>query len=221
MDDVTNQDTVEPKVEETTAPVSTDEIKTPEGTVEGQPEAVPSESNVELENLKKALRSERDSRKRYQRELAGFRGQPEVPEGETDENIYQHPEVQKLLLRNAEFELKEGVKDILNQYNLPKEVKAAIQRNPRGFVSPETTDVQNALLDIQDYVESLMGELESGSLPAQPKDVPIAGNNPVATGTNEAGVQELLNKPPEEFTPEDDKKLADYLKLERKKKGVI
>ena len=208
MDDVNVQDTVNEPVETTTTPLPGEgEMKTTETPVE-QPAPqvdVSGKDESELENLKKALKQERDLRRQSQREIAKSKGD-RVLEGydpQDIETVVQHPFVQNLLIKQAETELREGVKDVLSQYpNLPKNVSAAILKNPRGFVNPETTDVHTALIDIQDYLESISEEM--GVTTPQPKPFRVATQNPgVGANKQDVELQAILKKPPAEWSDEE------------------
>lgn len=179
-------------------------------------------NNVEA-NLNRALRQEREQRRALQRQIAEMRGQQQQPAQNPEElgELLNHPVVQSLLERQATYELKEGVGDLLSEFpNTPKYIADQIRRNPRGFVKPTTTDVQNALLDIRDYLEELSeGESNAESGP-QPKAVPIVGNNQVGSApTQDVNIQELLKKAPEELTSDEVKKLSDYQQRLSVKRG--
>lgn len=217
MDDVTAQNTVETPVETTTTPVGTEENKQTDAV--NAPEGTDTTTvNPELENIKKALKQERERVKTLLREQADYKGRKALENlpGDNLEEVMGHPMVQELQLKVAEFELKEGVKDILENYpNLPKALSSAILKNPRGYVNPATTDVQNALLDIQDYLEGIYPDFQATTT-VQPKTVPVAGTNKVvgASGLN-ADIQEILTIPPEEWTPEQEAAIQAYKRTNR------
>lgn len=209
MDNVTVQEnTVSQTQEVETAPTQTVPETVNPAVVEPQaPSTQPqrpvediAKLNQQVQNLNRALREER--RRSAQR---GSRTSQGYDLNELDENVLNHPFTQDLLLKTAEFEIKEGVKDILDQYpNLPKYVQKAIIKNPRGFVQPTTTDVQNALLDIQDYIEDIYPEFaQTQTTSPSPKNVPIMGNNRVLNeSSRDMDIQQILKIPPEEWTPE-------------------
>lgn len=223
MDDVNNPQAVtEQPVEQTTTPTATGETQTtapaetPVTAVNPTAAGEGNQSPSQIENLNKALKAERERSKAVQRELADLKGKSSLSsyDPEDMQSIMSHPFVQDLLLKQAESDIKVGVKDILDQYpQLPESVKKAIQRNPRGFVQPDTTDVQTALLDIQDYLE----EIAAGNTPLptapQPKTVPIAQTNAsVGPQKNiDAKLKAILAKSPEDMTSEDDALLAEYM----------
>lgn len=199
--------TTQPVVEtETTQPSAEGEPKTTDAPVVPENTPVTPETHPEVENYKKALQQERQMRKQYARELAQYRGsvQPEAPQSQQGVNPSDYEEA---MLKLAEYQLKEGVQEILDAYpQLDKATVNAIKRNPRGFVNPGTMDIQNALLDIADYVEEYVTNegFTSNNTP-QPRTVPIMGNNAPAQEDNvDAEVQRLVNEvPPEDWTPEE------------------
>lgn len=121
------------------------------------------------------------------------------------EQVMQHPYVQDLMLRQAKTELREHAKDVLDQYeSIPSTVKKAILANVRGFVKESTNDIETAKIDIQEYIESILEEFDE----AKPKDkleFPVAATNapPVTKSSAPAEIQKILEKAPEEWTPED------------------
>lgn len=158
-----------------------------------------------------------DLLKQVQRELAQSRGQ-EAYRGYSEgdlEQIFAHPFVQQLLLEQAENQLRQGAEEILSRFpNIPKSIAKAITRNPRGYVSPDTTDVQTALLDIEDYVAAIAEEFGEGG-PSEPKPFPIAGTNVSAVPEEEttpAEIAALMKKPPEEWTDEEMKLAEEWNK---------
>lgn len=225
MNDVKVQEpavTETPVETETTQPSAIGETQTAETKVSGQAAkaAIPdtnveAQNNLELDNLKKALKQEREQRKTLQREMVKERGSKALDGYPQDnlEAVMAHPFVQDLLLKQAESELQEGAKEILSQYpQIPKPIANAIIKNPRGYVNAGTNDVQTALLDIADYVDSISGEFVNAT--PQPKTVPIAGNNAAIGGSpQDAEVKDIVeNIPPEDWTPEQEKVIKDYLK---------
>lgn len=185
-----------------------------------QPVVDPEKLQAQIKNLNKALETERTARKEAQRKVAQSQGS-RMMEGydpKSLEQVQQHPAYQDLALKNAEYELREGVKDILKEYsNIPQNIAGAIIRNPRGFVNQGTSDVQNALLDITDYLEGIAGSFEPAAPPApQPKNVPIMGNNKVGTQQSDTEIQQILEIPPEDWTPEQEKAIAEYNKANKR-----
>lgn len=233
MEDVTDQNenavSETSAVETTTQPSATGEQKTTgagnDGGTQVQPSRTGLDSNEELaryraevENLKKALKQERGVRKNLQRRGASSNAGTQGLAGESMDEIFSNPAVQDLLVKNAEYQMKEGLDEILSQYpQLPKAVVNAIKRNPRGYVRPETNDVQNALLDIQDYVEEIYPEFQNAATPT-PKTVPVIGNNgsPGSSRNIDAEVANILAIPIEEWTPEQSKLVSEFNKRNKR-----
>lgn len=188
----------------------------------GTPDAAGSNSpeNPQVTNLNKALSIEREARRKLQRQIAEMRGNP-AGQAQGDEDVYSHPAYQEMALKNAAYELREGAKDILEGYpQIPQAVKNAILKNPRGYVNEGTSDVQNALLDIQDYVDSIAEEFGgTDGTTSQPKTVPIVGNNSQigSQDRQDLEIQEILKLPPEEWTEEQAKAVDEYQKRNPKK----
>lgn len=146
------------------------------------------------------------------RKIATLEGQSKAPQYEDLDSVRNHPYVQELELKQAEGELKRGAEDILQRYpNIHSSVKRAILQNPRGYVQRTTTDVPNALLDIEEYIQSIADE-EVAPTP-QPKQFPVAGTNtPQAPkGTSlPLEINKILKKPVDEWTEEEAQKLEAY-----------
>ena len=163
----------------------------------------------EHENLKKALKAERD---RFRKLRRGQTDRSSVPSARPNN---QDAYLRQLETKVAMSELKEGASNILKNYpDIPESLKRAILRNPRGYIQAETQDVSTGLLDIEEYVESEM-ELISADLPSSTppkKDVHVAGSNtPDANiGATPAQIQAILSKPLDEWTSEEKKALQDY-----------
>lgn len=215
MDDVTAQtETVNQPGEGNTEAVGPAEQKPTEQTPEVQPEGeqtvTPQRGDPSV-----ALKQERELRRQLQREIAEIKGQQrmqEMPQGDDAQEVYNHPAFQELAVKAAEYELKEGTQEILEQFpHLPKEVVSAIKRNPRGFVNPTTTNVPQALMDIQEYVEGIAGDYPAQPT-GQPKPFPVAGSNQVTgTGSKQnADIQKILAKPFEDWTPQEEQAVESY-----------
>jgi len=172
------------------------EPTTPEPPVEYTPEQI---TKMLTEN--KRLRAGQSTLEKKLREsskkLTEFESQQQFKEmsPESAEQLFANPLVQKLLLQNAEYQLKEGVKEILDRYpDTPENVAKAIKANPRGFVKPGTDTVEDGLWDIEEYLTSL-----SGGTPATPpegdtptgKEFPLAATNPV---TPKSTGDEMIDK---------------------------
>lgn len=210
MDDnvtVPEQAVIETPVETTTTPPADGETET--GGTTTADAGVDSSSELarikaEAENLKQALKQERDRYKQTQRELAQTRGNRQLEQYSQEDldQVYSNPLFQEQAVKIAEYEIKEGINDILSRYpNFPKQIASAIRRNPRGYVQPTTQDVPNALLDIEDYIASVAEEFNQ---PEPPKNVRIADTNADVQnkGTSDVEIAEILSIPPEDWTPE-------------------
>lgn len=168
-----------------------------------------------------AMREERMRRQELQRKLAEIEArskQFQPQEGDlTFEQVYAHPFVQDLLVKGAERDLKDFTREMLDQYpQIPEGVKKAILKNPRGFVQSTTTDVENAKLDIQEYVEGL---LDGTVAPPVGKAVQVAPTNPPVTQTSvrPAEIEKILQKPVEEMSDEEIKLVDEYKKSQPKR----
>jgi len=104
----------------------------------------------------------------------------------------QNPMSQELLLKAAETEMKEGLEDVLADYpNISPELVKAIRANPRGFVKPGTVYVDDALLDIEDYISNI-SQGEAPKAPQKPKEFAIVGNNGGVSASGDPKVNQLL-----------------------------
>jgi len=227
---VPNNATDQPVVTQTPTtdqPVSQPEAKQPEApvaptatepTVDGEAKKQVADKMVPYQALKEARAKERKA----MRELAKYQNQSQFGQYDPEElgSVRNHPYVQQLEIKQAEAELKRGTEEVFENYpNIPAHIRKAILRNPRGFVSPTTTDVSQALSDIESYLESLNEELADASpapAPEAPKAFPVAGMNAPAatTGPNiPAEVQRILSKPMDEWTEADNKVIDDAKKL--------
>lgn len=208
--------TVEP---ETTTPTPTGENKTGDETVtppaNGEKPTIPEspESTAmqkQIDNLNKALALERKKNKRSTTRTVDTGGQ-----FADDDEVLSHPGVQDLLLKNATYELREGVKDILENYpQVPKPLVKAILGNPRGWVNDGTRDVQSALLDIEENLVRYLDEEPTAPAGPVPKVPKVMNNNSLQNNQAEIDtqVQRILGIPPEEWTTDDDKIMAEYTK---------
>lgn len=172
----------------------------------------------QLNRTQEALRKTRAqlARERQARttQNAGGQGQDGTPSGQGNEEY-----VRNLELKVAENDLRTGARKVLKNYpQIPKSVRSAILKNPRGFVSPETEDVETGLMDIEDYVSGVaeqFGDPEAGAAPQGQqvpgqKQVKIAGtNNQDASqgGSTPADVAEIMARPADTWTAEDKAKL--------------
>jgi hypothetical protein len=200
---------------ETPSSVTPDNQTTPQDRAEGPV--------TEKQVSYNALREERTKRQELQRELAQLksRGQPQYqPEGDDDFNrVMSHPFVQNLMLSQAKRELIDYARDTMDQFpSIPDSVKKAILKNPRGFVQEETVDIENAKLDLLEYIEGL-AEMSPDQQRAVAKSFPVTATN--ATGAESAGspaeIQKILNKPIDEWTKDEEALVDQYQKNAPKK----
>lgn len=227
MTDVTSPSDVNQPVETATTPAPSG--AEPNGGTPTQPSTPPGDGTAgapdatqlqsQIDNLNKALQFERNRNKQLTRGR-----QTEVPGNPENAELYQNPEYQRLALQNATYALRDGAKDIIARYpQLPPAVAKAINHNPRGWVNEGTSDIDNALLDIEEnIINYLQGEgLENATQPgAQPQPVQIAQTNKgTATDKNvEAELDRIKDIPPEEWTPEEEALVDSFLKSQRKSK---
>ena len=191
----------------------------------------------EIANLQAAMRETRGKNKSYQekvrqleRKLAEYETKQKTgqyAEGEY-ESVMSHPEVFKLYTENAEYKLKDHVGDVLKSYpDFPKDVAAAIRKNPRGWINSETRDIETAKIDIEEAIESYYQQWLEGKnaelSPAVP-DTRLRGKSPKVAGTNATGavktaeeqdIEGLMEKSPLEWTPDEIKILEKYQKSHR------
>lgn len=178
-----NQGVVEPQGTET--PENSGGTTTTPGSAEeiflGKPKSYWEKVDTENQRL-------RSGQSTLERKLARYERQPQGNADDLSRNFggdegalaewASNPLTQDLLLKAAEAELKEGVTALLNSYaEVPKPIKDAILRNPRGFVNPGTIFVDDALLDIEDYLAEQSQGNSGATTPEQPKEFPIAGTN--------------------------------------------
>lgn len=206
------------------------DIKVPESTSQGgkiagvqeMPAAVPAEAKADAGLSKpestdrtvpyQALRDAREQLRNLKRELAGMRGRQATAGLDPDdlEAIKNHPYVQQLEQQSAMAQLRQGAEEILSRYpQLPKPIAKAILRNPRALIGPETANVPEALVDIEEYIQEVADELEAETA-VTPKQVQVAGTNSPAgiqQGSSPAELDAILKKPVSEWTDEDYKLL--------------
>lgn len=211
-----NNQAVQETVAPTTDATQPSEIKPAVGTENTQDPATqdpekPTEHTVPYSRLKEEV----EKKRQLERELAALKV-PQV-DGTDDESVMGHPMFQDAMVKLAEFQLKEGAQEILNRYpQIPAEVKKAILRNPRGFLQPTTQDVPTGLIDIEDYI---LSEIENMDQQApQPKTVPVAQNNTGVGKTDglDAEISKIQAIPSEDWTPEQEKTVNDYLARNRR-----
>lgn len=219
MDDVKTTNNVPEAPESTPEPAEqpAEQASQPEEqtTDTNEPEAPvePVERQVPLSVLKE----ERAKRQEYQRKLAEAESKSKIANYDPNdlESVMSHPAVQELIVKQATQELKDFTRTELEKYpNLHPSVKKAILTNPRGYVKEGTQDVENAKLDIQEYLEEVAEESEAQSTPA-PKTFQVAKTNVAKTevpGARPAEVQAIMQKPIDEWTDEDVKLVEDFTK---------
>lgn len=154
-----------------------------------------------------------DSYRKLQRELAQERASRQNSQYDPNdlETLYAHPAYQELALKTAEYELKDGVGEILDRYpQLPKDVAKAIKSNPRGFVQPGTDNVPMALMDIESWVENSAQALETPQTAPQPLKVAATNAGPASKGLNPAEIGKILAKPPMDWTDKEVETLEQY-----------
>ncbi len=162
--------------------------------------------------------------KEYQRKVAELEGNRQLEQYDPNDinAILSHPFVQTLLLKQAKQELTDYARQTLDQYpGLHPQVKKAILANARGFVNEETTDIDQAKIDLLDYIESIIeGEQTQTAQPSVSKSFQVAGSNvPTTTigGVRPAEVAKILAKPLTDWTDEESKVVEDYSKSLPKK----
>ena len=172
---------------------SQDEANTPSQTAEEMFLGRPKSEWEKLDTENKRLRSGQST---LERKLARFERQMQESRGGLDEYANGEEWVNDLLLKQAEYEMKEGLEGVFSEYpNLPENVKKAVQRNPRGFVQPGTVYVTDAIDDIRDYLDEIsqsMGDAQASTPTGQPKRFPIAPTNSSSTGTGNPETEELM-----------------------------
>lgn len=109
---------------------------------------------------------------------------------ELDSQVVQHPLTRTALDRLATYQLKEGVEVVLKDYpHVPEAVVKAIKANPRGFVGPDATNVDEGLEDIETYIITTFGE--SAQVKERPKEFPVAQTNSSATEPTQKRVEDM------------------------------
>jgi hypothetical protein len=157
--------------------------------------------------------------KELQRKLAEYEQKSKL--SQYDENdmasVMNHPFVQELLIKQAKSELTSFAKDLLDQHpEIPEPVKKAMTANVRGFVKETTTDVESAKIDIQEYIDAL---LEQVQVQPQPKVFPVASTTTkeTASAARPMDIQAILDKPVDEWSDDEAKTVDQYKKTMPKK----
>ena len=154
--------------------------------------------------------------KETQRRLAEVEGSQKLSQYDLNdtEQVLQHPLVQEMMIKQAKTELTDYARETLEQYpNLHPAVKKAILGNARGFVNENTTDVETAKLDLQDYIESIAEEAQAQ--PTPPKNFQVASTNVSKSdtpGVRPADIQKILEKPIDTWTDEEANVVENYRK---------
>lgn len=192
------------------------------GDAPGQPAAGEAKPNAPETVAKEEYNRTAAALRKAQRELARYKGKKYLDQtpsggskpsgtgnGEGDDEVAQlRKRNEELEFNNAVSELRTQTEELLSDYpNLPESLRKAILRNPRGFVNFSSTTVDDAILDIQDYLDEVTA---GGNQTPDKKQVQVAGTNtPSQTqgDTSPAQVQAILAKPVDEWTPEERKLL--------------
>lgn len=198
----------------------------PQAKTESQPsapqEGKEEERTVPLNVLIEERKRYRDRIRKMQRGQLSQRQSADAPsrttpQGQQGQQIDPRY-VQELQTRVAVSELQEFARQKVRDYpDLPKHLKRAIINNPRGFIKPNTGDVETGKLDIEDFLEDEQTRLEDEQLKSQPttpkKEVKVAGGNKpdnIQPGATPADIQKILNTPLDEWTKEDQALLKEY-----------
>ena len=173
----------------------TDEANTPSKPDE---EMFLGKSKSEWEKLDIENKRLRSGQSTLERKLSRFeRQQAETSNSGINEYASGEEWVNDLLLKQAEYEMKESLATVFEEYpNLPAHIKTAIQKNPRGFVKQGTVYVSDAIDDIRDYLDEIsqgQGEAESSTPTAQPKRFQVAPTNASEEATTDVGTNKLVN----------------------------
>lgn len=194
------------------------ESQQPEKTAEPlQPEApAPQERTIPYSRFAEVNKGYKET----QRRLADLESKLKLGQYSEDDMaaLMAHPFVQELLIKDAKRELTDYASELLDAHpEIPDAVKKAIKTNVRGFVKESTTDVESGKIDIQEYIEGLADTLAPAH--PTPKVFPVASTKPPEAPSNArpADVQEILEKPVDEWS-EDEAKLVDQYKKTQPRK---
>lgn len=188
---------VEP-TSEPTAPTTPEATDTPSESNDSEitPESI---QKIQEENQRlRAYQSKQERAKARMQKRGGNQIPPLDTRGMSDEDLRtwaNNPMTQDLLHKTAISELREGVRDILSDYpDVPKALKDAVLKNPQGFVQPGTLHVEDALLDIEDYLDDYVGS--DGNKAKAPettaKEFPVAGTNSQTSSSGDVIVDDLV-----------------------------
>ena len=199
-----------PVAETETAPVDSQQPEQTAEVPEKTETPTPQERMVPISTVQK----ERKERQELQRKLSEFEQKSKLSQY-TEEDmgaVMNHPFVQELLIKQAKYELTDFAKGQLDSHpEVPEAVKKAILANVRGFVKETTTDVGSAKIDIQEYIDSLVDVAQAQQ---QPKTFPVASTKAqeTASGAKPLDIQNILDKPVDEWTDEEAKMVKQYQK---------
>jgi hypothetical protein len=199
---------VETNGEPTPAPQQSEPLQ-----AEGQPATKDENPEAQQERTVplSALTAERQKWQKRVREMQSEVSKQKPPAYDPSDPNSKEQYVRHLESQVAENQLKDKTRDLLKDYpDLPKSLRKAILRNPLGFCKPGTRDIENGVLDIQEYVEDQLSEIE---VTPQLKTVQVAGGNTPATSQSSqspADIQKILNKSIDEWTPEEIKLVEAY-----------
>lgn len=205
--DVNSQEAQQPQAEPETAGQQSLPAEQTNVTPEVSPDVQAQERTVPIS----VLQGERKKRQELQRQLAAAKSATQLNQYDPEDinMILQHPMVQELILKDAKRELTDYARDAVDQYPaLNPQVKKAILKNARGFVNETTTDIEQAKVDLLEYIEEIAAEVEGQQpqTPAQAKGFPVAATNVPTTqntGARPADIQKILNKSVDSWTDEE------------------
>lgn len=142
--------------------VNVDKAKAPASQTPNTPAANEIDYKAENEKLMKRL----SGQDRLINQLRSRRSKASDEMSDTGDD--EETELNKLRASNAEFTLKEKVKDILESYpSVPKNVADAIKKNPRGWLRSSTATVDDALLDLEEVIADISDQNSQGDNPGQ------------------------------------------------------
>ena len=224
-----NQDTVVPGIEDVSNPIFPSQ-EGEEGANE-EVSATPGEetlseyarNQVEAERKKYAGLDRKHSLLQRQFDLLRQGATAPNQSAQVDGEGYGYQDAD-LAARLAEYQLKDGVRDILEQFgeDVPKAVKAAVLRNPRGFISLDAKDVSSALLEIESYLSEVVdSEQAPGVVQAPGLQGKFVAPNATTPATKPNGVKTDIGSMSEDELAEaldsgrlTDKDLEDYLRTQ-------
>lgn len=168
------------------------------------------------------VQKERKQRQEAQRRLAELERQSQLGQYDPSdlEGVLSHPVVQELMLKQAKQELTDFAREVTEQYpNMHPQVKKAILSNARGFVNESTTDIEQAKIDLVDYIESIVEEAADTQTTPDRKTIQVAKTNvsTVAPSATPAEVLRILNKPVDEWTEKESDQIDAYKAANPKK----